>query len=590
MGSVALVTAQAQQPGPRDATSTPQTGTAILAGTLVINDVSAQPIRNALVTLSGAPLTASRLATSDTSGHFEFDDLPPGRFTLTASHSGFVRDFYGSKRPGVSPGTPIAVVQGQHVNVTMKLTRSAVIAGTIILPPGAPRGSVLLQVLHVSTINGEHRLVPAIGGAFGVDGSGRYRMEGLAPDDYVLFAYPFSTTEVVETSADEIQWALRQSNPSMAGTVPVLPADRGPRMALSKVYYPGTTDPNAAVPIAVAAGEERLGVDFPLTFVPTATVSGVVLGPDELPAGGSQAILMPSGSAFVYQPPATLRLAADGSFSVTGVLPGHYVLLAQAGGASAAGGAPVASLSAIQDVEVSGRDVTSISVHLKAGVSVSGRLAFESATLPPPKDLTSVQLSLTSALPPGGMTFSVLPVQAAADGTFVFASVPPGSYRLSAVAPTSAGAIPAWTLKSSIVGGKDSQDDPFEVIAGRDTSGAVVTLSDRHTEINGTITDSVGRPAPELIIVAFATDSRFWTYQSRRVVQARPGTTGHFVISGLPPGEYYLCALTALEPAQLSDRAFLEQIIGASVRISLAEGEQKTQDLRIAGTLLTSGF
>jgi hypothetical protein len=54
-------------------------------------------------------------------------------------------------------------------------------------------------------------------------------------------------------------------------------------------------------------------------------------------------------------------------------------------------------------------------------------------------------------------------------------------------------------------------------------------------------------------------------------------------MAGLPSGDYLLCALTEYEPAQLNDPAFLEQLVPASVRITLADGEKRTQDLRIGG-------
>jgi hypothetical protein len=61
------------------------------------------------------------------------------------------------------------------------------------------------------------------------------------------------------------------------------------------------------------------------------------------------------------------------------------------------------------------------------------------------------------------------------------------------------------------------------------------------------------------------------------------GSDGSYRIVGLPPDEYYLAALTSLDPVQVTDPVFLEQLVSASLRITLAEGEKKTQDLRIGG-------
>jgi len=63
----------------------------------------------------------------------------------------------------------------------------------------------------------------------------------------------------------------------------------------------------------------------------------------------------------------------------------------------------------------------------------------------------------------------------------------------------------------------------------------------------------------------------------------RPGTDGRFTISGLPPGEYYIAALTEFDNADISDAGFLEAIAKAAIKITLAEGEMKSQDLKLAG-------
>jgi hypothetical protein len=69
---------------------------------------------------------------------------------------------------------------------------------------------------------------------------------------------------------------------------------------------------------------------------------------------------------------------------------------------------------------------------------------------------------------------------------------------------------------------------------------------------------------------------------ARRARAIRPATDGRFRIAGLPPGEYLLAALTDVEQGEWLDPSFLEKLVPASVRVALAEGEKKNQDLRIA--------
>jgi hypothetical protein len=64
---------------------------------------------------------------------------------------------------------------------------------------------------------------------------------------------------------------------------------------------------------------------------------------------------------------------------------------------------------------------------------------------------------------------------------------------------------------------------------------------------------------------------------------ARPSTEGRFSFADLPAGDYLLVALTDADPGEWQTPEFLGTIAGAGVRISLAQGERKIQDLRIAG-------
>jgi hypothetical protein len=49
----------------------------------------------------------------------------------------------------------------------------------------------------------------------------------------------------------------------------------------------------------------------------------------------------------------------------------------------------------------------------------------------------------------------------------------------------------------------------------------------------------------------------------------------------LPPGEYYLAALVEFEQNAWYSPAFLEQIVPGAIRITIGEGEKKTQDIKL---------
>jgi hypothetical protein len=71
-------------------------------------------------------------------------------------------------------------------------------------------------------------------------------------------------------------------------------------------------------------------------------------------------------------------------------------------------------------------------------------------------------------------------------------------------------------------------------------------------------------------------------FQSRFIRTARPDTSGRFEITGLPAGDdYRVAALQGLEDGQATDPVFLAELRERSERLSLAEGEAKSLDLKL---------
>jgi hypothetical protein len=117
-----------------------------------------------------------------------------------------------------------------------------------------------------------------------------------------------------------------------------------------------------------------------------------------------------------------------------------------------------------------------------------------------------------------------------------------------------------------------------------DARDVVITLTDRKQEVFGTLKESTGRPAPDYTVVLFSTDKQYWLTGSRRVATTRPATDGRFEVSspqGLPPGSYFLAAISDLGADEQYDTKLLEELSKAAVRLMLAPGERKQQDLRI---------
>ena len=60
-----------------------------------------------------------------------------------------------------------------------------------------------------------------------------------------------------------------------------------------------------------------------------------------------------------------------------------------------------------------------------------------------------------------------------------------------------------------------------------------------------------------------------------------PSQNGTYRLGGLLPGEYFLAAVADLDQADLTDEAFYDALAPAAIRLTLAAGERKVQDVQI---------
>jgi hypothetical protein len=354
--------------------------------------------------------------------------------------------------------------------------------------------------------------------------------------------------------------------------------------------------------ITLAPGEERSGVDFAMQFVPTARVSGIVTGPDGQPVPNVQISLTPQGRAAVSQFEGGNRAGTDpnGRFSFQSVRPGSYILSARGqsrapsqltmstgpGNVMVNPGPSSYDLWAQADINVSGRDLSNVSLTLQTGMTLSGRLVFEGATSAP-TDFSNFGINLRPA--PNQVSMGTNPIGSFAEnGTFTITGVAPGRWMISTAirpGPSPASAMAGWSLKSILLRGVDVIDIPFELQPNENPHDVVITYSNRTTDLSGMLIDGNGKPVAGYFVLLFPTDKSRWFAGSRRMrTPVRTLLDGRYRVTGLPAGEYFLAALTEFDSSDLYDTSFLEQVAALSYKITLVDGEQRTLDLKTGGT------
>jgi hypothetical protein len=148
---------------------------------------------------------------------------------------------------------------------------------------------------------------------------------------------------------------------------------------------------------------------------------------------------------------------------------------------------------------------------------------------------------------------------------------------MSATAP-----VQGWVLKTAMFGGKDISDDPLDLSAN-DVGGVVLMFTDRMTQLTGTVRNVQGQTDPGADVILFPADNQRWKsdgVSARRSRSIRTTKTGAYSIQGLPPGEYYVVAVDSTSNRDWQDPRFLEAAAPLATRVTILEGDTKTQDLR----------
>jgi hypothetical protein len=287
----------------------------------------------------------------------------------------------------------------------------------------------------------------------------------------------------------------------------------------------------------------------------------------------------------------------DGSFVFSNVPPGTYLIraLAQVKKSNAA-------LFALFRVTVRDRDVDGVEILLRPGATISGRIMFDPGSVvrlstgsgrPEPaegrdpgsgndsahtaaltRDLAGVRVR--APFNDGGSFGDAQTGEPRRDGTFTVQGVMAGTHLLVVEG------LPApWSVKNVMYRGQDITDTGLEADSGQRLGGIGITLTNRATEVSGTVRDGDGRVAPEARVLFVPVPAGLWPIASRRYARATTDADGQYSVRGLPPGAYKVMAALELGDRDVYRRDILRAVRDRGVAITLETERARVVDLSV---------
>lgn len=536
---------------PRDtpaAAAKPATGK--IRGRVVAAETSA-PLRRAQVTLLAGQMGVRRMTTTDANGRYEFTDVGEGRYNLSAGKGGYVTLQYGQRR-AFEPGSQVAVADGQDLTqVDFVLPRGSVIAGRITDEFGEPIAGAQIQVQRYQyTPGGQRRLVFAGGTGFVLtDDRGEFRAYGLMPGGYI------------------VSGIVRQPMPQ--GNVNTNDSTEG----YAPTFYPGTPNPAEAEVLTLGLAQE-MSIQLTLQAARMARITGTVTDSNGQPVRDGRVIVRSaSGEGMMFNATGG-AINAAGAFALSNVPPGDHFIEVVTQGRGRGDAAPEA---ASVQVQVSSEDINGLRLTTAPAASISGVVVFEGESSRNGV-LGGLRVTTQSAEPQRQMMFLGGGFdergRVGDDGRFELRGT--GKVFFRAIN------LGAWMLKRVTLEGEDITDVALDLTGVTNVDGLRVVLTDRLTDVSGIVRDERKQSLKEFVVVMQPADEVPTNALQRFLRAARPDQDGKFGLKGIPPAEYIVTAVEALEQGDEWNPEYRARLRDAGRRFSVKEGETLTLDLELS--------
>ena len=545
--AAAQAVSQTPPPGAIDVNAPKPPPTAIIRGRITTYP-DGVPLSRARVILSRPAQEHSWVTITGDDGGYEITELEPADdYMLSASKTGYAPRMWGEHQLPTPP-TPLKLGPAQVLtDIDVALVRQLWIAGKVLDSDGTPFAGAIVSALRPVFVADRREMVTVA--EIITNDRGEYRLFGLPAGQYFISA------------VDPAFLATRDH--------------QGP-LVYAATFYPGVASPETATRLTLEPGEPRENVDFSLSIVKPARVSGKITSYDnkQLTAG---AVVM---SPFRADKPASFTVTdvdirPDGTYEFANVPPGRFIIRSR-GEVDREGVALFAAFT----LSVLGRNIGGVDMTLYPGARVQGLIEWSGKT-PRPLDVSKVRVR--APMSDGSQFGDALTGTITENDSFAIRGAMVGSHYLRVEN------LPEpWSLDFVYFRGQDVTDIPMSFQFGEDVTSLRVVLTDISTQIDGQLMSRPGDDFESYKVVAFPANQMHWKPGSRHIKLVRPDREGRFRLHGLPPTVYYLVATRDVDESDITDPRVLDTLTASALVIRLDRGEHKRENLPVRRTPTTT--
>jgi hypothetical protein len=507
-----------------------------------------EPLKGTQVYLTAVGKYKALFSTeTDGTGTFSIKDIEPGEYTLRTDKTGYYDLSRNCDSEDVQSDDDIKLAPGQHLDkLKLQLMASAVITGTVFDPKGEPLPDADVEAVSFEAFRGVRLLGNAVSPKTS-DDRGQFRIYHLKPGKYFV-----RVSDAVYFGSESDDEKDNEAATRVKGFLPI--------------YYPNTTELNQATLLDVKPGEELSQINLTVRLAEVLRIRGsVVNGLTGEPIANGSVSVTPLPPAIRENGSSSMSIGEDSRFEIKDLVPGKYIVSADGwellerrhwGGA--------------RQIELTDSTLDDVQIRVFPSHDLTGRIELAGG-----KKMGSsrvqVQLDLRNDSNYG---FAFANVKA--DGTFFITDLKQDMYDISV-----SGLPDGYYLKSASLGTLDVTDG-LRVSGEGITMPLVLQASSSGAQVEGVVMTAADKRACSSTVVLVPDGSR----RFRRFLYQEAGVdrAGHYVISGITPGDYKLFPFDHPEDVGYLDPAALSIYENKGQPVHLEAGDRRTVMLKVIVT------